>query len=383
MTFPQRWLRLVPLVATAAVLCVWNAASARPAWFVVGSTLVFAAWVATTLLLRSGRPTASLAVAFPALALGSFLAAPGGGMLLVPVTVLLLLLVSREEVPLTAGLIAAGIAVVGLAVGLIVFRPDVGIGGLAAMALAIALGAVGGIARRRDALSRRALEAAREDSIAAREAEVRIRIARELHDVLAHSMSGLILQLDAASALLEADRPAEAQARVAGAATLAREGMDDARAAVATLRAPAVPAASAPVDPSARIADLIATHRALGAEVVTTVTGTPRVIDGACAGAITRAVQEGLSNARRHAPGATAQLGLDWTGSAVRLRVATALPEGRQAGVSPGPRSAPSPERGGLGLVGMKERFAALPRGGTASAGPVGREFVITAEARL
>ncbi|HKT55310.1 MAG TPA: ATP-binding protein, partial [Microbacterium sp.] len=90
--------------------------------------------------------------------------------------------------------------------------------------------------------------------------------------------------------------------------------------------------------------------------------------------ALQRALQEALSNARRHAPGLPASVTLDWRPGGVVLAVSNP--------VAPG--TAPSPG-GGFGLVGMRERFAALPHGGTVRAETAGvpATFTLTAEARL
>lgn len=190
----------------------------------------------------------------------------------------------------------------------------------------------------------------------------RSRIARDIHDVLAHSLGGLVLQLDAVEALLESGRTSEAVARVGAARALAAEGLEEARRAVDTLRDP-----EAAADPAAAIQRLVETHRSLGARAELHESGEPGKLDAAAAGALRRAAQEVLSNARRHAPGMPTELALDWTPTDVALRATTALAAGAPR-VSVG---------GGRGLVGLEERMVAL--GGSATAGVRGRSFVVEA----
>jgi signal transduction histidine kinase len=190
----------------------------------------------------------------------------------------------------------------------------------------------------------------------------RSRIARDIHDVLAHSLGGLVLQLDAVEALLESGRGEEAAKRVTAARGLAAEGLEEARRAVDALRDP-----EAAADPAAAIRQLIETHRSLGARAELQVSGEPGPLDAPAAGALRRAAQEVLSNARRYAPGMPTALALDWTPTDVALRATTALAAGAPR-VSAG---------GGRGLTGLQERMVAL--GGTATAGVQGTAFVVEA----
>jgi len=190
----------------------------------------------------------------------------------------------------------------------------------------------------------------------------RSRIARDIHDVLAHSLGGLVLQLDAVEALLESGRHDEAHRRIAAARGLAAEGLEEARRAVDALRDPETAA-----DPAAAIQQLIDTHRSLGARAELQQTGDPGPLDPAAAGALRRAAQEVLSNARRHAPGMPTELSLHWTPTDVAFRASTAL----------APSAPASPAGGGRGLVGLSERMAAL--GGSATAGVRDRAFVVEA----
>ncbi|MCG7310151.1 histidine kinase [Brachybacterium sp. ACRRE] len=218
----------------------------------------------------------------------------------------------------------------------------------------------------------------------------RARIARDLHDVLAHSLGALTLQLDAAVALAEAGRFDELETRLRRARGLAADGLAESRDAVSALR-------ETPREVIAGIEDAAAAHRDSGGEVhldgllapasaaseqlaqgATTSSdrgagaGALRSLDPARADALLRAAQEMLTNARRHAPGRAADLDLEARdGRAVlrcRVRTADRHGDGDAAGttdlIGQAPRAG-SPG-GGFGLLGMRERCEAV--GGGASA---------------
>ena len=187
----------------------------------------------------------------------------------------------------------------------------------------------------------------------------RSRIARDLHDVLAHSLGGLVIQLEAVDALLESGRDAAARERVVAARQLAVSGLDEAKRAVSTLREPAD-------GPETVVADLTATHRSLGGDVTVLHRGEPGPLTPECRTAFRRAVQELLTNARRHALGASTTLALDWSEDALTVTASTPwMPGG-------GPRDRVG---GGHGLVGMRERVEAVGGSMTVRAGP---SFVVS-----
>ncbi|MEV4346808.1 histidine kinase [Actinoplanes sp. NPDC049596] len=189
-----------------------------------------------------------------------------------------------------------------------------------------------------------ATRTAREES--ARLAE-RGRIARELHDVLAHTLAGLAVQLEGAR-LLAAKTNADPRLldQIAGAHGMARDGLTSARQVVETLRGDRLPGPSL-------IPDLVARHP--GATL--TVTGTPRPLPPENGLALYRTVQEALTNAAKHAgPSAAVTVDLSWAVEAVSVVVTD----------TGGPGAAlPS---GGLGLTGLAERAALA--GGHLEAGP-------------
>jgi len=171
----------------------------------------------------------------------------------------------------------------------------------------------------------------------------RNRIGREIHDVLAHSLGALAVQLEAADALLESEsNTATARDYVQQARCLAVEGLTEARAAVHALR-------DRPVMLSEQLVALAATGGA-----VLSVTGSERRLNPDVEHALYRAAQEALSNVRKHAPGAPVTLHLDYGRTGTVLVV--------QNGPCPDARAA-GPLRqtgGGVGLQGMRERIELL-----------------------
>ncbi|MCD2498288.1 sensor histidine kinase [Microbacterium nymphoidis] len=356
-------------IAVAAFVGAALLSATSPAGAVAGLVAVIA-WPIATVLLRLGRSRTGAAFAVVAVLSGSLAGGPSVGLSLVPAAVCTMLLIARLELPVWLGPVAAGVGVVLVCGGIALLSPQLGVSAMLTMSLGLSVGVLGGFLRRTTRLSAREAERAREERIVAREAEARIALARDLHDVLAHSLGGLTVQLDAIDALLEADRIDEARTRATEARRLAAQGLADARGAVAALRE--VPRLDdADVDPSEALDELIRAHRSLGATVSVTEGGEPRPVPHVVATALVRAVQESLSNARRHAPGAPVALGIDWRHDRVTLRVTSPLPAERQ------------PRGGGYGLTGMRERFDALPSGGHARAEVREGEFVVVAEATL
>jgi len=203
-----------------------------------------------------------------------------------------------------------------------------------------------------------------EEQLRAARLEESTRIAREIHDVLAHTLAGLTIQLEATSSLLEhgADRD-KVLARVQRAHALAREGLEETRQAVGALRGESVSA-------SAGIEALIADFRASAeAPAELTVDGDPERLTGQTGQAVLRVIQEALTNVRKHAPGADVSVAVHAgqnPGDDVVLLVQDRPPASR-------PIQAPgglSNSGGGYGLQGMRERAALL--GGTLDAGAAG-----------
>jgi len=180
----------------------------------------------------------------------------------------------------------------------------------------------------------------------------RARIAREIHDVLAHALAALSVQLETADALLEGGRTGQARATLGRARQLTREGLAETRRAIGALRGDTLPLPEL-------LSGLTEGYAAdAGAAVQSTVDGPVRDLPPDVTLALYRTAQEALTNVRKHAPGASVTVRLCYAPEAVRL---TVLSEG-------GSTAAPDPEPSGYGLTGLRER--AELAGGTFEAGP-------------
>jgi len=186
--------------------------------------------------------------------------------------------------------------------------------------------------------------------------EERMQIARELHDVLGHSLA--VISLQAGVALhVEARRPEQAHLALEAIVRSSREALTELRGTLSVLRGE-----DAPCAPASGIADLpalVAGFTATGQDVRLSVTGGADGLPTAHEAAVYRIVQESLTNTARHAGAARTQVSVARTAEAVTVEVCDA---GAGAGA---PGQAPSH---GSGLVGMRERCSAL--GGTLHAGP-------------
>ena len=194
-------------------------------------------------------------------------------------------------------------------------------------------------AERTLAETRRAREA---ETHAAALAE-RARIARDIHDVLAHSLAAVSVNLQAAEGLLAsdtlpADHPELAKAIecIDRAGTLTREGLAQARRAILALREDAAPLPD-------QLAALAAQYQAAGdATIKLTVTGEPRPLSGPAALVAYRTAQEGLTNARKHAPGQPVTLTLAFAARPDRRHRGEPAPPG-QPGQARSRQPAPAP----------------------------------------
>lgn len=183
--------------------------------------------------------------------------------------------------------------------------------------------------------------------------EERLRIARELHDVLAHSISVINVQAGVGLALLDTD-PEQARTALTTIKDQSKEALGEVRQVLDTLRSPG-DAPRAPAPGLGRLPELV--EQAASAGLTVEVAGkAPRLSPGTDLAAF-RIVQEALTNVVRHSGSRRAHVRLDRDGSTLLLRVDDDGPAtGAEAGGS------------GNGLAGMRERAAAL--GGTIDAGP-------------
>jgi signal transduction histidine kinase len=185
----------------------------------------------------------------------------------------------------------------------------------------------------------------------------RNRIGREVHDVLAHSLGALSVQLDAADALLESgDDSTRARELVQRARRLAVQGLEETRQAVHALR-------DEPVALAEQLASLAARD---DAELV--VAGAPRPLAPDAGLALYRAAQEAVTNARKHAPGAPVSIHLNFDLHSTTLTVTNGLcPDAVESELRT--------TGGGFGLQGMRERIELL--GGQVVAEPSSMGFTV------
>ncbi|HWO61918.1 MAG TPA: histidine kinase, partial [Umezawaea sp.] len=236
-----------------------------------------------------------------------------------------------------------------------------------AMLLALAIG-TGLYFRARDKDRERSISVA----VSAAQQEERIALARELHDVVAHHVTGIVVQAQAALTVADSD-PLAAHRLLPGIARSGSDALTAMRRLVGTLRDEGSRVGSADVattDLDADVRAVVAQARDVGTPVELKI-ALPRPVPPEVARSVLRLVQESLTNVQKHARDATeVEVELSTTDSHVRLRVhdnGTGLPVEPVGG------------SGGYGLIGMRERVELL--GGLFSAGPTGvRGWQVLAE---
>ena len=285
------------------------------------------------------------------------LASPRSAALALPA---LVSLSAGTSLPLLVGAVVAACGLVTLGAGSIVVTNQ-GFS-LLGSSLAVAGGLLAGLWRRQYVLRAEQAELVAVEAQRAREAygrvtvlDERARIAREIHDVLAHTLGGLVVQLDAADAVLgEGGDPERGRQLVVTARRLAVEGLEETRRAITALRAD-------PVALPEMLAVLTSGHECHG-QVSYELNGTPRQLTPNTSLAVYRTAQEALANARKHAQGSRVAVSLTYEPAAVSLRV---VDDGAAWDADGHALAATG---GGYGLSGIKERAELL--GGTLSAGP-------------
>ena len=212
--------------------------------------------------------------------------------------------------------------------------------------------------RERTAVSKAALlEAMRDEELRRAAVEERLRIARELHDIVAHDITAVSLQAQVARRQAEAGRPVAADS-LRDIEESARRAMTDVRRLLGVLRV-ADAAVTAPVPGLELVGELVETSRQLGQRVEVVEEGERRALPPALSQAAYRIVQEALTNARRHGSGGTTRLHVGWGNDAISLEITNP--------------SKGSVGQAGHGLTGISERAAMF--GGTAIAGPAGGQW--------
>ena len=280
-------------------------------------------------------------------------------------------LVAGGDVALEPALAVSGIGILGVLVGALVFgstdAPSL-IGFPATILSALFVGRHRRAYRVQAEQATALLERTRELQELQRHADVldeRTRIAREIHDVLAHSLGGLSIQIQAARAVLEDGNVEKAMRVLDTAQRIASDGLVETKRAVHALRAD--------IALETELATLSKTHNSqYGADVAFAVEGEPRELAPAATMALLRIAQESLVNAAKHAPREAVELRLLYEEAEVRLSVSNAVP----ADAAP---SGLQTVNGGYGLTGMKERLLLI--GGTLDAGRDGGRWTVVAKA--
>ena len=199
-------------------------------------------------------------------------------------------------------------------------------------------------------------------------AEERQRIAREVHDVIAHSMSVTMLHITAARMALERDRSVDALDALREAEEQGRNSLNEIRRTVGLL-GPDESGVAAPMPTAGDLPRLVSDFQAAGLDVEMSMNGDVGNLPPGAGLNLYRIVQESLTNIAKHAAGAKATVGLDVTDKDIRLRVHNS--RGNGAG--------PAVAGGGLGLKGMAGRAALL--GGTLAADEDGSGWTVSLEA--
>jgi signal transduction histidine kinase len=195
------------------------------------------------------------------------------------------------------------------------------------------------------------LERERESEARRAAAEEQARIARELHDVIAHNLSVMVVQAAAADDVFET-RPDRAREAIRRVETTGRSALTELRGLLGDMRGNG--AHFAPQPGLDRLDDLVREIRDAGLDVVVTIEGTPRALPTALDLSAYRIVQEALTNTLKHAHARRADVELRYRDAALDVLV-------RDDGSGDGGSS-------GHGLIGMRERVAIL--GGSLSVGP-------------
>jgi signal transduction histidine kinase len=213
-----------------------------------------------------------------------------------------------------------------------------------------------------DALRERAaaLEREREAAVAQAAAEERLRIARDVHDLVGHGLSGIAVQSSTARLALDAGQLEQARDALAAVEAGSRDALAEMRQLLGLLRGDDT-SGYGPAPGLRDLPGLVDRLRAQGTSVSLSTNGLGDLPEAASLAGY-RIAQEALTNAIKHAPGSRVTVDINASGGALIVVVDD------DAGRAASPRS-PQPA-GGHGLVGMRERVAAF--GGEVSAGPAG-----------
>jgi signal transduction histidine kinase len=325
-----------------------------------GADLLLAAG-GMALVVRRRFPVAVLAVALGA-ALWAGAISHTGMIWLVPIAAFFNAVIARKRVAAIASL------VIGYAVSFWGVwtsapghaSPAVALGVAAWLILLLAIAEVVRIRSQRAA----AIARSREDQLRRRASEERMRIARDLHDVLAHNIS--VINVQAGTALHLMDRqPERAREALTAIHEVSKQALTELRSVLGVLRTGDDDAPRTPSPGLSQLGDLVHSARSGGLDAQLRVTGDWRELPAEADLGAYRIIQEALTNAARHSSSTTARVEVCYAAGGVRIQVDDDGPT-RVAGKGSGANGAP--QAGGNGITGMSERTYAL--GGTLHAGP-------------
>jgi signal transduction histidine kinase len=369
-------LRLVELPTTLVLVALFSPPGRNAGLFLVLLGIGSAAWIGW-LWVRPWRSTEP-ACGPAAMSLMVIIAAASGLAVMVGNTpgwtevLVVVVALQAGTTLLVRTAIVPVVALLGIAAGCLFYGGSVG----AAVNVAAAIGALFAVGVARGFRSRQLRQA---QLLLAQEQQTRVereraaalgertRIAREIHDILAHSLADLSIQLELADALLsDGDDQAGALDRVRRAHHLASEGIEETRRAVHALRSETPPLPDA-------LAVMVGAYRDSAVEARFEMIGSPRPLPAAAGLALVRTAQEALVNARKHASWAPIVVRLDYGPENTGL---TIYDGSGRAGSTPDPVTAGV--GGGYGLAGMSERLRLV--GGSLTAGPLPDGWTVHAE---
>jgi signal transduction histidine kinase len=325
--------------------------------------LLLVAAACLVLAVKRRYPVTVLLVSTAAVVTYSALGFVNGAVLLAPPVALFTV---AQSVRLRQSLALAGLTLVALMTATAAANPfgtPTG-GGFYLIPAPVAAAVFGGIALRNRRAYVTSIQARAEEETMRRIDEERLRIARELHDIVAHTMATINVQAGVAAHVL-ADNPAAAGPALEAIRQSSKDGLRELRAILNLLRQADEGDPTQPAPGLLQLETLISGACNAGLPVVLRQDGAPRQLPAATDLAAYRIVQESLTNVIKHAgPGATAIVRLSFGDAAVRIEI-TDTGAGAGAGLLAG---GGQPIIGGHGIIGMRERAAAVA--GTLVTGP-------------
>ncbi|MFI5833165.1 sensor histidine kinase [Micromonospora sp. NPDC051300] len=306
---------------------------------------------ALALAVRRRWPLPTLAVVVAATTAYLMLGQPYGPILL---SFFVAVYTVAAHLPVRTAAVAGAVATAALVGHVFVGVRPPGLAGLMPVAAWVVVPFAVGVSVR---LSREAAARSRTDEARRLADAERLRVAREVHDVVGHGLAAIHLQAEVALHLL-ARRPEQAEAALTAISRTSKEALDELRVTLTVVRREEMTDERAPVPGLAQLGHLRERLAGAGVPVTVATDGEPRPLPVAVDLAAYRVAQEALTNVLRHAGPATAEVRVGYRPAEVTVEV-TDTGRGRPAPVD---RST------GSGLAGMRERVTAL--GGTFDAGP-------------